>query len=112
MYWPTGNPGPDFIGDDRQGDNLYTSSILALDARRERSSGTTSTRRMTSGIGTRCRRPLVDATWRGQPRKLLLHANRNGFFYVLDRITGKLLLGTPFVKKLTWATGLARTAVR
>jgi alcohol dehydrogenase (cytochrome c) len=46
---------------------------------------------------------LVDADWQGQPRKLLLHANRNGFFYVFDRTDGKLLLTQPFVKKLTWA---------
>ena len=46
---------------------------------------------------------LVDADWQGQPRKLLLHANRNGFFYVLDRTNGALLLAKPFVKKLTWA---------
>ena len=47
---------------------------------------------------------LVDADWQGQPRKLLLHANRNGFFYVLDRTNGALLLAKPFVKKLTWAS--------
>ena len=47
---------------------------------------------------------LVDATWEGQPRKLLLHANRNGFFYVLDRTNGKMLRATPLVKKLTWAS--------
>ena len=46
---------------------------------------------------------LVDAPWQGTRRKLLLQANRNGFFYVLDRTDGKLLLGKPFVKKLTWA---------
>ena len=46
---------------------------------------------------------LVDANWQGQPRKLLLQANRNGFFYVLDRTDGKLLLAKPMVKKLTWA---------
>jgi alcohol dehydrogenase (cytochrome c) len=49
---------------------------------------------------------LVDATWQGTPRKLLLQANRNGFFYVLDRTNGKLLLGKPFVKKLTWASAI------
>ena len=49
---------------------------------------------------------LVDAQFRGQPRKLLLQANRNGFFYVLDRLTGKVLLAEPFVKKLTWASGI------
>jgi alcohol dehydrogenase (cytochrome c) len=46
---------------------------------------------------------LVDIDWQGSPRRILLHANRNGFFYVLDRTTGALLLATPFVKKLTWA---------
>ena len=46
---------------------------------------------------------LVDAAWQGKPRKLLLQANRNGFFYVLDRTDGKLLLAKPLVKKLTWA---------
>ena len=49
---------------------------------------------------------LVDANFRGQPRKLLLHGNRNGFFYVLDRLTGKVLVAEPFVKKLTWASGI------
>src|SRR5260370_34106256 len=42
--------------------------------------------------------------WEGQPRKLVIQANRNGFFYVLDRTNGKLLLAQPFVKKLTWAS--------
>ena len=57
-----------------------------------------------NGIGTRCSPLLlVDAHWQGQPRKLLLQANRNGFFYVLDRTDGKLLLAKPLVKKLTWA---------
>jgi alcohol dehydrogenase (cytochrome c) len=48
----------------------------------------------------------VDAVFRGRPRKLLLHPDRNGFFYVLDRLTGELLLAEPFVKKLTWASGI------
>jgi alcohol dehydrogenase (cytochrome c) len=46
---------------------------------------------------------LVDADWQGQRRQLMLHGNRNGFFYVLDRTNGKLLLARPFVKNLTWA---------
>jgi len=50
---------------------------------------------------------LVDADWQGRPRRLLLHANRNGFFYVLDRTNGALLLAKPFVKKLTWAREIA-----
>ena len=59
-----------------------------------RSSGTSSTRRMTSGTSTRSRRPRsIDMVWRGEPRKLLIQAHRNGFFYVLDRTNGTLSLG-------------------
>src|SRR3989344_4805815 len=50
---------------------------------------------------------LVDLVWQGKPRKLLLQANRNGFFYVLDRKTGQFLLGRPFVEKLNWADGFS-----
>jgi alcohol dehydrogenase (cytochrome c) len=49
---------------------------------------------------------VVNANWEGRPRKLLLHANRNGFFYVLDRTDGKLLLAKQFIRKLTWASGI------
>ena len=48
---------------------------------------------------------LVDAAYRGKPRKLLLHADRNGFFYVLDRTNGELLLAKPFLRRVDWATG-------
>ena len=107
IYWPVGNPGPDFIGDDRGGDNLYTSSIVALDARR----GTLKwhfqyTPHDVWDFDAQQTPALVDMTWRGTPRKLLVQANRNGFFYVLDRTSGRFLSGTPFVKTLTWATGL------
>jgi len=108
IYWPTGNAGPDFNGDNRKGDNLYTCSILALDV-------------MTGRLKWHFQptphdewdwdavQPLVlvDAAWKGQPRKLLLQANRNGFLYVLDRVDGKLLLASPLVKKLTWAKEIA-----
>jgi alcohol dehydrogenase (cytochrome c) len=49
---------------------------------------------------------LVDAAWKGEPRKLLVQANRNGYYYILDRTNGKFLQGTPFVNKITWARGL------
>ena len=49
---------------------------------------------------------LIDADWQGQPRPLMLHAARNGFFYVFDRRDGKLLLAKPFVRNLTWASGI------
>ena len=48
----------------------------------------------------------MDTIWKGQPRKLLLHANRNGFLYVLDRTNGKLLLASRMVDKMTWASGI------
>ena len=54
---------------------------------------------------------LVDVKYRGQDRKLLLHADRNGFYYVLDRETGEFLLGKPFINELNWATGLNAAAV-
>ena len=49
---------------------------------------------------------LIDGDWQGRPRKLLLHASRNGFFYVFDRTDGTLLRATPFVRNLTWASGI------
>jgi len=51
---------------------------------------------------------VVDAVYDGQPRKLLLQGNRNGFFYVLDRTTGEFLAASPFVRNLTWATGIGK----
>lgn len=104
LYWPTGNPGPDLSGDERGGDNLYSSSIVALDAK----SGKLKwyfqyTPHNVWDWDAQQPPVLVDTMWGGQNRHLLLHANRNGFFYVLDRTNRKLLLAKPFVKKLTWA---------
>jgi alcohol dehydrogenase (cytochrome c) len=107
VYWPTGNPGKEYVGTDRQGDNLYASCILALDLK-------TGTLRwhyqftphdLWDWDATQTS-VLIDADWQGQPRKLMLHADRNGFFYVFDRATGERLLSTPFVTHLTWATGI------
>jgi alcohol dehydrogenase (cytochrome c) len=107
LYWPTGNPGPDLNGDRRLGDNLYTSSIVALDAKTGKMRWHFQYTPHNVWDWDAQQPPvLVDTMWNGQPRKLLLHANRNGFFYVLDRTTGKLLLAKPFVKKLDWATGI------
>ncbi len=107
LYWPTGNPGADYFGDDRKGDNLYSDCILALDAK----TGTVkwyyqfTPHDLWDWDATETP-VLVDAAWQGQQRKLLLHANRNGFFYVLDRTSGKLLLAKQFIKTLTWASGI------
>jgi len=105
-YWGTGNPGPDWNPDQRPGDNLYSDSVLALDP---------DTGKLKWYFQFTPHDPydydsvqvpvLADADWNGSPRKLMLWGNRNGFFYVLDRGTGKFLLGHPFAK-VNWAGGL------
>jgi alcohol dehydrogenase (cytochrome c) len=107
VYWPVGNPGPDLVGDDRAGDNLYTDSVVALDAK----TGALKwhfqfTPHDVWDYDAEEPLALVDAMWDGRPRKLLVQANRNGFFYVLDRTDGKFLFGAPYAKQVTWATGL------
>jgi len=104
LYWASGNPGPDYNGEERAGDNLYTSSILALDAK----TGKMKWYYQTSPHDTHdwdANEPLVliDREWQGRARKLLIQANRNGFFYVLDRTDGQLLLAKPFIQNINWA---------
>jgi PQQ-dependent dehydrogenase (methanol/ethanol family) len=107
LYWPTGNPCPDYNGDERKGDNLYTASVVALDPATGKLKWHYQFTPHDLHDWDATETPvLVDATFRGQPRKLLLQGNRNGFFYVLDRLTGKVLVAEPFVKKLTWASGI------
>jgi len=107
VYWPTGNPGKEYNGDDRQGDNLYANCILALDRKtgKLRWHYQFTPHDLWDWDATQTS-VLVDADWQGQPRKLMLHANRNGFFYVFDRRDGALLLAKAFVKNLTWASGI------
>lgn len=105
-YWGTGNPGPDFNQAQRPGDNLYSDSVVALDA---------DTGELKWHFQFTPHDPydydathvpvLVDLTWNRAPMALMLVANRNGFEYVLDRATGKFLRGLPFVK-VNWASGL------
>ncbi len=107
VYWPTGNPAKEYNGDDRKGDNLYAGSILALD----RKTGTLrwhyqfTPHDLWDWDATQTS-VLIDADWQGQPRKLMLHADRNGFFYVFDRRDGTLLLAKQFIKTVTWASGI------
>jgi alcohol dehydrogenase (cytochrome c) len=107
LYWPTGNPCPDYNGDQRKGDNLYTASVLALDPASGKLKWYYQFTPHDLHDWDAAETPvLVDAQFHGEPRKLMLQGNRNGFFYVLDRITGKVLLAEPFVKKITWASGI------
>ena len=106
LYWGTGNPGPDYNGAGRTGDNLYSDSLLALDA----ASGKLRwhfqfTPHDTHDWDSNHVPVLLDATFRGAPRRLAAVANRNGFFYLLDRETGAFLLGKPYGRE-TWAKGL------
>ena len=107
LYWPTGNPFPDTDGTDRGGDNLYTDCDLALDPKTGKLRWYFQyTPHDLHDWDAEQPLVLVNAMFQGRDRKLLLHANRNGYFYVLDRTDGKFLFGKPFVKKLTWSSGL------
>ena len=107
LFWPTGNPCPDFNGDERKGDNLYTDSVVALDPKTgKRKWHYQFTPHDLHDWDSTETPMLVDMPYHNAPRKLLLHGDRNGFFYVLDRSDGKFLSASPFVKKLTWATSI------
>lgn len=105
-YWGTGNPGPDWNPSQRPGDNLYTSSVVALDAdtgkRKWHFQFTPSDPYDYDSTQVPV---LADINLNGSLRKLMLWGNRNGFFYVLDRVTGQFISGHPFVK-VNWASGL------
>jgi alcohol dehydrogenase (cytochrome c) len=107
VFWPTGNPSAEYNGDDRKGDNLYSDCILALDSKTGKLKWYYQTTPHDLWDWDATETPMVvNAAWQGQPRKLLVQANRNGFFYVWDRTDGKLLLAKPFVRNLTWASGI------
>ena len=105
-YWGVGNPAPDWNGDVRPGDNLYSDSVVALNADTGELEWHFQFTPHDEWDWDAVQIPvLVDREWEGKPRKLMLWANRNGFFYVLDRVTGEFLHGKNFVK-VTWAKGL------
>jgi alcohol dehydrogenase (cytochrome c) len=97
----------EYNGDDREGDNLYANSILALERRTGRLKWyyQFTPHDLWDWDATQTS-VLVDASWEGRTRRLLLHASRNGFFYVFDRADGTLLLAKPFVRNLTWASAI------
>lgn len=104
VYWTTSNAAPDFVGDTRPGDDLYTACVLALDP----DSGNLKwyfqfTPHDLYDYDATETPVLIDTQENGATRHLLVQANRNGFFYILDRTNGKFLRATPFVEKLNWA---------
>jgi alcohol dehydrogenase (cytochrome c) len=107
LYWTTSNAAPDFAGDSRPGDNLYTACVLALNP----DTGELKwyfqfTPHDLYDYDATQTPVLVDVKEKGDTRRLLVQANRNGFLYVLDRTNGKFLSATPFVQKLNWAKGV------
>jgi len=104
LYWTTSNAAPDFVGDTRPGDDLYTACVLAIDPNTGKLKWHFQfTPHDLYDYDANETTVLVDAEENGSPRHLLVQANRNGFFYVLDRTDGKFLRATPFVENLNWA---------
>ncbi|HJZ75873.1 MAG TPA: PQQ-dependent dehydrogenase, methanol/ethanol family [Vicinamibacterales bacterium] len=105
-FWGTGNPNPGWNGGPRNpGDNLYSDSVVALDADTGALKWHYQFTPNDEFDWDAVQVPvLADIEWRGAPRKVMLWANRNGFFYVLDRVTGQYLLGKAFVKQ-NWNLG-------
>lgn len=107
VYWGVGNPGPDWDHEYRPGDNLYTSGMIALNADTGKIEFyfqyTPNDPYDYDGVNELI---LVDGQIGGSDRKAMLHADRNGFFYAIDRTDGEFIYGTPFVKEITWTKGL------
>jgi alcohol dehydrogenase (cytochrome c) len=109
VFYGTGNPNPDYYGDDRNGDNLYTCSLLAIDADTGKLRWHYQFTPHDVHDWDSAHVPVqADLTIAGQPRKVIMVANRNGFFYTLDRETGKLLVGKPFIDGSNWAKEIGK----
>jgi alcohol dehydrogenase (cytochrome c) len=107
LYWTTSNAAPDFVGDSRPGDDLYTACVLALDPNTGKLKWYFQfTPHDLYDYDANQTPVLVDIADGGTTRHLLVQANRNGFLYVLDRSNGKFLSATAFVQKLNWAKGV------
>jgi len=107
VYWGTSNPSPDFNGEPRPGDDIYTCSVVALDADTGKLKWYFQfTPHDLYDYDATETAVLADAEFNGKPRKLLVEANRNGFIYLLDRVTGEFLAATRFAEKLNWAKGI------
>lgn len=113
LLWGVGNPGPDWDNEYRPGDNLYTNSVVALDADTGEIDWhfqyTPNDPYDYDGVNENV---LVDTVIKGKKRKVMLHADRNGFAYAIDKKTGEFVWGKPFVDRLTWTPSLdAKTGV-
>jgi alcohol dehydrogenase (cytochrome c) len=107
VYWTTGNPWPDFYGGDRPGDNLYSDCVVALDATTGKLKWYFQfTPHDTHDWDANEPPVLLNQEFGGKQRKLLVQANRNGYYYVLDRTNGEFLLARSFVDLLNWAKGV------
>lgn len=107
LYWGTGNPAPDYDGSGRPGDDLYTSCLLALDPDTGRLKWYFQFSPHDLYDYDAVQTPvIVDARFHGEPRKLVVTANRNGFLYILDRTDGKFLFAKQFAQELNWAKGI------
>jgi alcohol dehydrogenase (cytochrome c) len=107
IFWGTGNASPDFDGSVRPGDDLYTSSLLALDPDTGKLKWYFQFSPHDLYDYDAVQTPvLVNADFKGKPRKLIVTANRNGFLYILDRTTGEYLYSKQFIKAMNWAKGI------
>jgi alcohol dehydrogenase (cytochrome c) len=105
VYWGTSNPWPDYNGDFRAGDNLYSCSVLALDSDTGKLKWHYQFTPHDTHDWDASQIPiLLDAPFRDKPRKLIAWAARNGFYYLLDRTSGEFLLAKSFVRQ-TWVRG-------
>ncbi|MBM3782880.1 MAG: PQQ-dependent dehydrogenase, methanol/ethanol family [Acidobacteria bacterium] len=105
VYWGTSNPWPDYNGDFRKGDNLYSCSVIALDAETGKLRWFYQFTPHDLHDWDATQVPvLFNGDYQGKPRKLMAWPNRNGFYYLLDRATGEFLLAKSFVRQ-TWVRG-------
>jgi len=109
IIYGTGQPNPPYSNEVREGDNLYSDSIVAIDVDTGKLKWhfQTTPHDQHDWDATSGSQVLVDTMYEGKPRKLLLHADRNGFFYLLDRTNGKFLRGNSFIDDMNWASGLS-----
>ena len=107
LFWTVGNPSPDWNGDKRAGDNLYSNSLLALDPLTGKMKWHFQfTPHDLWDYDGNTQIFLIDTEFQGKPVKAIAQPNRNGYFYLLDRTDGRFLRASQYVEQLTWAKGI------